>query len=67
MKESIYLQSHGMDLSLDGFSKEAKAIWKAEGNSVKDIKKLDMYLKPEENKCYFVINDTFNGKFDLTK
>lgn len=56
-----------MDLSLDGFSKEAKAIWKAEGNSVKDIKKLDMYLKPEENKCYFVINDTFNGKFDLTK
>ena len=65
MKENVILQFHGKDVNVDNFSKEAKAAWKAEGNSVKDIKKLDMYLKPEEGKCYFVINDNFSGKFDL--
>ena len=31
----------------------------------KDIKSLNIYVKPEEGKAYYVVNDTVNGSFDL--
>ncbi len=31
----------------------------------KDIKNLDIYVKPEENKAYYVVNNDITGSFDL--
>lgn len=31
----------------------------------KDIKNLDIYVKPEENKAYYVVNNDVTGNFDL--
>ena len=31
----------------------------------KDIKNLDIYVKPEENKAYYVVNNDVTGSFDL--
>lgn len=38
-----------------------KSQWKDQGNKVKDLKELVVYLKPEEKKAYYVINDTVKG------
>jgi hypothetical protein len=66
MKESVFLQIAGNEVDMCDFSKEAKNVWKSEGNKVKDIKKIEIYVKPEENKCYYVINKTFKGSIDIT-
>lgn len=31
----------------------------------KDIKNLDIYVKPEEGKAYYVVNNDVTGNFDL--
>ena len=31
----------------------------------KDIKSLNIYVKPEEGKAYYVVNGEVNGSFDL--
>ena len=31
----------------------------------KDIKNLDIYVKPEEGKAYYVVNNDATGSFDL--
>lgn len=46
----------------------AKKVWVDEGNQnrkVKDLLKLDLYLKPEENAVYYVFNDDESGSFPL--
>lgn len=46
----------------------AKKIWVDEGNQnrkVKDLLKLDLYVKPEENAVYYVFNDDESGSFPL--
>lgn len=46
----------------------AKKIWVDEGNQnrkVKDLLKLDLYVKPEENAVYYVFNDDESGSFTL--
>lgn len=46
----------------------AKKIWVDEGNKnrkVKDLAKLDLYVKPEENAVYYVFNDDESGSFPL--
>ena len=30
-----------------------------------DIKNLDIYVKPEEGKAYYVVNNDVTGSFDL--
>lgn len=42
-----------------------KEIWTGKGNKIKDIQSLNIYIKPEEKKAYYVINDTENGQIDL--
>ena len=31
----------------------------------KDIKNLDIYVKPEEGKAYYVVNNDLTGNFDI--
>ncbi|MCR5404685.1 MAG: DUF6465 family protein [Butyrivibrio sp.] len=45
---------------------EEELVTKAkEAYGSKDIKSLSIYVKPEEAKAYYVVNDDVTGSFDL--
>ena len=46
-------------------SERAKAAYLAQGHRASGIKKLSVYVKPEEGKAYYVINDKESGSIDL--
>ncbi len=43
-----------------------KNVWRTKlGRKAGDIKEIELYIKPEEGKVYFVINKDTTGEFDL--
>ncbi len=65
MKENFFIQAEHGEQDITFFKNEAKKSWKSAGNMVKDIDSLDLYIKPHENKCYYLINKDFSGSVDL--
>ncbi len=65
MKTALYVEYAGKQTEDKALVAAAKELWVAEGNKVKDIKTLNLYIKPEENAAYYVINDDFSGKIEL--
>ncbi len=63
--EEIYLQAGGCEWNVSDCKDRAVAAFVAEGHKASSVKKLVMYLKPEEGKAYYVINDSENGSIDL--
>ena len=63
--EEIYLQAGGQEWNVSDCKERAVAAFAAEGHKASSVKKLVMYLKPEEGKAYYVINDEVNGSIDL--
>lgn len=63
--EEIYLQAGGCEWNVSDCKERAVAAFAAEGHRASSVKKLVMYLKPEEGKAYYVINDSENGSIDL--
>lgn len=66
MKEKIFVQTHGTEKELTEIKAEAKKHWKEAGNLLKDIKTLNLYVKPHENMCYYTINEEFSGSVALS-
>ena len=60
-KENIYLQFQGKEISNETMVSMVKSAWKEAGKSEKDIKTLDIYVKPEESQLYYVINGNETG------
>lgn len=65
MKTNIYVEFYGEQVSKDELVKEAEKIWVEAGKKAADIKKINLYVKPEEDKAYYVINDEFDGSFHI--
>ena len=66
VKASVFLQLPGRDVTYDSLAQSAKDRYQYDMNgNVSDIKTLDLYVKPEENKVYFVVNGDITGDFDL--
>lgn len=65
MKSNLILEHHGKQLDDKTFLSKAKEIWINKGNKVKDIRTLNLYIKPDENAVYYVINETLTGKFNI--
>lgn len=66
VKETIYLQYLGKEIKKEDLMKRVKEIWTKElKHKVSDLKAVTLYLKPEENAAYYVINDEVTGKIDL--
>ena len=42
-----------------------KKVWVEAGNKVGDIKTLDLYIKPEEEAVFYVINETESGSVEM--
>lgn len=66
VKTKIELQYGDKDISYDEIVKNAKNYWTKElGMSAADLKSLDLYVKPEENRVYYVANGKEAGSFEL--
>lgn len=66
VKETIYLQYLGKEISKDDLMKQVKEVWtKQMKRKVADLKSVALYLKPEENMAYYVINDDITGSISL--
>ncbi len=58
--ENVYIQYNGAELTSAGLIERAKS-----EAGVKSPKKVDVYVKPEENMVYYVV-DTTAGSFSLS-
>lgn len=67
MKSNIYVQYQEIEANTADFVAEAKKIWQAKGNKVKDLKTLDLYAKPEENTVYCVFNGKDSDSFPMSE
>lgn len=66
MKTSFYVEYAGKQVEEKDIIARIKELWVADGNKVKDLKTLNLYVKPEENAAYYVINDdAVSGKIEL--
>jgi len=65
MKIEYFVELGGVQTDCKGLSDIVKEIWRGEGNLMKDLKSMDIYFKPEENMCYYVINSDVQGKFQV--
>lgn len=66
VKETIYLQYLGKEINKDDIVKQVKDVWtKQLKNKVGDLKSVDLYLKPEENAVYYVINGDVTGSLNI--
>lgn len=64
MKPEVYVQFNQKEVLTTDLVQAAKAAYKEAGNRAA-VRSLSVYVKPEENAAYYVINETFTGKIDL--
>ena len=65
MKANINIEFYGKTISAKDLEDEAKLVWKEEGIKIKDMRELDLYYKPEDGNCYYVVNGTDKGRFHV--
>ena len=66
VKESVYLQYLGKEINQADLMNQVKDIWtKQLKNKAADLKSIALYIKPEENMVYYVINDDVTGSIAL--
>lgn len=57
VKAELFVQFNGMEYSEKEIMKKVTAVWEAEGKKVSAIKRTKLYVKPEDGKAYYVINE----------
>lgn len=66
VKNEVYVQFNGKSLSQAELVKMAQDVWQYDMNmKAEDFKSVEIYVKPEENMAYFVVNGKFQGCFAL--
>ncbi len=63
--EVVHLQFGGNEWTMSELVERAKAAYAAEGGDVSAVKELQLYVKPEEQKAYYVMNGDAAGSIDL--
>ena len=61
MKSAFYIEYAGNQVEDKAVIAQAKAIWTQQGNKMKDLTSLNLYVKPEENSVYYVFNDEISS------
>ena len=61
VKEEVFVEFGGKSVNMAEVVENVKKAWKADGNKGM-IKKVQVYVKPEENVAYYVVNDVAEGK-----
>ena len=63
--EELVIQYGVMEWKGAELMERAKAAYAAEGHRISSIKSLSLYVKPEERKAYYVVNEKTTGSIDL--
>lgn len=61
----VIIQYQNNEAEMDKLEEKIKAQFVADGHRISSIKKLNIYVKPEEYSAYYVINEKFFGRVDL--
>ena len=64
-KTSMFVEYQGKQVEDKAMMAAVKKAWTEAGNKVGDIKTVELYIKPEEDSVYYVINGTENGKVEF--
>ena len=65
MKQQMFLQFNELEVELSAVEANVKNDWKSKGHKLTEIESLDIYVKPQEGKAYYVVNKEVEGKVDL--
>ena len=66
VKETVTFQFGGKSYTPDDLLKSCRDVWKYDlDGKEEDIKSIELYVKPEENVTYYVINGDVNGSFSI--
>ena len=66
VKESLHIQFNGKSYASEELIKIAKDVWVFDLNQEeKDFKSVELYVKPEENVVYYVINGSVQGSCNI--
>lgn len=64
--KETYIQMFGKEYKESEILEKVEEAWKAEGHRISSIKSLELYVKPEDDAAYYVINGgKFSGKVEL--
>ncbi len=63
--QKVYIQFGGMEWEVDALLEQVKAAYVAQGHRASAIRDLNVYVKPEDGKAYYTINDKTSGSIDL--
>ena len=64
VKETVQLEFAGKAYTTEDLVRIAKDVWKYDLNGKEaDFKSVELYVKPEENTAYYVINGDITGSF----
>lgn len=64
--QEVYIQFAGKEIAAKDIIEKAKEDYVKKGNKESSIKLIQLYVKPEENAAYCVINgDSSNEKIDI--
>ena len=65
-KAVVHLQFDGKSYTNDDLIKIAKVVWKYDlGNKPADFKSVELYVKPEDSRVYYVVNGEITGSFAI--
>ena len=65
INQQFILQFNGNEYDLGAVEANVKKNWKDAGNKLSEIADLDIYVKPQEGKAYYVVNKTIEASVDL--
>lgn len=66
LKEDLHIQYSGKAYSQEDLMKIAKDVWKYDlKQKVSALTSIKLYVKPEENVVYYVMNEEFTGHFNI--
>ena len=63
--EEVLIQFGGEEWNVEQLKQAAQDAYVAEGHRASTIKKLSVYVKPEEHMDYYVINEKVTGSFAI--
>ena len=63
--DTVYVQYGAAEWDVAALVEKAKADYVAAGHKATEAKKVTVYVKPEEGKAYYVVNDTDTGSVTL--
>ena len=65
VKTTFVVQAGNKEVTMEEAIARVKEAWVATGNNEADIKEIAVYVKPEENAIYYVVNGDVTGRVDF--